>query len=164
MREKAGLAIKAHRSSPDSKIGGKSNMFESILQNDSIPASEKQQNRIAQEGFGAIGAGGETLSRTLAATIFFVLAAKDSVLQRIREELLTVIPGPESRPDLNALEKLPFYVSVGIEERATHAYDKQTAVIKESLRCAPLLASRLPLVAPQEKLRYQKWEIPAGVS
>lgn len=40
----------------------------------------------------------------------------------------------------------------------------QTAVIKESLRITALVTSRLPLVSPQEPLRYGDWDIPPRVS
>lgn len=39
----------------------------------------------------------------------------------------------------------------------------QTAVVKESLRITALVTSRLPLVSPQEPLRYGDWVIPVGV-
>lgn len=38
----------------------------------------------------------------------------------------------------------------------------ETAVVKESLRITSLVASRIPLVAPYESLKYKHWCIPPG--
>jgi hypothetical protein len=39
-----------------------------------------------------------------------------------------------------------------------------TAVIREGIRLASVVTTRLPRSAPDEILRYKEWDIPAGVS
>ncbi|MCJ1333200.1 hypothetical protein MMC10_009894 [Thelotrema lepadinum] len=147
MRREASIAVHEHgKSASQAKHLGRVNIFESILRNDSLSASEKSGNRIAQEGFEVMSAGGETTSRVLAAALFYVLAGKNSELSRLKEELSTVVKDGSSRPSWSALEQLPYL----------------TAVIKESLRITAPISSRLPVVAPQENLQYGEWEIPAG--
>lgn len=71
----------------------------------------------------------------------------------------------DTRPDVKDLEKLSWLVSGCICNKLLHTETAavQTAVVKETLRIAALVTSRLPLVSPMEPLRYGDWEIPAGV-
>lgn len=39
-----------------------------------------------------------------------------------------------------------------------------TAVIREGIRLASVVTTRLPRLAPDEVLQYKEWDIPAGVS
>lgn len=39
-----------------------------------------------------------------------------------------------------------------------------TAVIREGIRLASVVTTRLPRSAPDEVLQYKEWDIPAGVS
>ena len=112
MRREASIAVHEHgKSASQAKHLGRVNIFESILRNDSLSASEKSGNRIAQEGFEVMSAGGETTSRVLAAALFYVLAGKNSELSRLKEELSTVVKDGSSRPSWSALEQLPYLVS-----------------------------------------------------
>lgn len=121
-------------------------LFESILASKILSLKEKGANRVAQEGFVVLVAGGETTARVITTATFHILENKDTVLRRLKEELSTVMVDPDMNVDMRVLEQLPWL----------------TAVVKESLRITALVTSRLPLVSPQESLRYGDWEIPPG--
>jgi cytochrome P450 len=88
----------------------KSQLFETIYQS-SLPDSEKTVHHLAQQGFGLIGAGGETIARVLSPTIFFILSTP-GVEARLVEELRSVMPDWEgSIPDLKVFKALPWLVS-----------------------------------------------------
>ncbi|KAH6662817.1 cytochrome P450, partial [Halenospora varia] len=122
------------------------NVFKVILENPNLPAIDKKQKRIAQEAFVVMAAGGETTGRVLTTATYFMLANKETMLSKLKEELATVMLDPTLPADLTVVEKLPYL----------------TAIIKESLRITALVTSRLPLISPNKPLRYQDWEIPAG--
>ena len=86
------------------------NIFHSILSHKGLDTSEKQFKRIAQEGFVAIAAGGETTGRALTTATFFILANSERILPRLQQELRQVMPHPEDRPSLHELQKLPWLV------------------------------------------------------
>ncbi|CAD6568443.1 MAG: hypothetical protein ASARMPRED_001717 [Alectoria sarmentosa] len=130
----------------DGTTARSTNVFESILASKVLPTKEKEANRIAQEGFVVLVAGGETTARVLTTATFHILAKKETVLLRLKEELATVMVDPDTQVDVKTLEQLPWL----------------TAVIKESLRITALVTSRLPLVSPQEPLKYGDWDIPPG--
>ena len=58
-----------------------------------------------------IAAGGETTARVLATATFHLLANQNSVLVKLKNELVTVMEDPNTRPDMRTLEKLPWLVS-----------------------------------------------------
>ncbi|KAI0410652.1 putative flavonoid 3-hydroxylase [Xylaria grammica] len=121
------------------------NIFRTILDNNELPLAEKAFDRISHEGVVVLGAGGETVSTTLAVGTYFVLACRDVVQPRLNEELREVMPTPDTRPSLRELERLPWL----------------TAVIKEVLRISVLVTSRFPLIS-KTPLRYKDWTIPPG--
>ncbi|KAI4212437.1 MAG: hypothetical protein LQ351_004870 [Letrouitia transgressa] len=121
------------------------NIFHTILES-SLPAEEKTAQRLGQEGFVAIAAGGETCARMMSNAIFYILANRDHVLPTLAQELEEVMPTLTCRPELKTLERLPYL----------------TAVIRETLRLTALITSRLPLVAPDQVLRYKDFIIPPG--
>jgi len=110
----------------------------------SIPPQEKSFERLAQEAFVFLFAGSDTSSHALSHALYY-LVANSTVLERLRQELSTVMPNPKFKPELKVLEGLPFF----------------TAVIRESLRTMSLITSRTPLVAPEDDLKYGDWIIPA---
>lgn len=85
-------------------------LFETILSSKSLPDSEKTYDRIAQEGFVALVAGGETTGRALTVATYHILANRDIVLPRLMEELYKVMPAPDTRASLRELENLPWLV------------------------------------------------------
>ncbi|KAI9690653.1 MAG: hypothetical protein M1820_009933 [Bogoriella megaspora] len=111
-----------------------------------LPPNEKSSQRLAQEGYGLVAAGGETCSRTLTSAVYYVLANKERVIPRLQEELKTVMPTADASVGLKTLENLPWL----------------TAVIRETLRLMALLIARVPLVSPDKALTYGDYTIPPG--
>ncbi len=83
-------------------------LFESIDES-TLPAHEKDEERLAQEGFTMIGAGGETTSRVLAIAMFHILSNPD-ILKRLQEEIMTVMPNASEMPSGKALEESTYLV------------------------------------------------------
>lgn len=140
-------------------------LFLSICES-SLPGCEKEVERLAQEGFVMIAAGGETTSRVLSMAIFHIVS-NPSVLQRLQKEIMTVMPDATRRPSVKALDELIFLVKICRHCCCTLALlmadvEKQRAVVKEVLRVSALITSRSPLVAYKD-LFYHTWRIPPKV-
>ncbi|KAL9097878.1 MAG: hypothetical protein Q9165_000204 [Trypethelium subeluteriae] len=112
-----------------------------------LPESEKSVQRLFDEGFVVVVAGAETSSRILMTLLYHVII-NPKVHARLRTELEEAISDPMVLDEWNHLETLPYL----------------KAVIKESLRIAALLTTRLTQVPPDEALQYGNTVIPAGVS
>ncbi|KAH0344390.1 alcohol oxidase, partial [Aureobasidium melanogenum] len=97
------------------------------------------------EGFILVGAGGETTAQTLAVLTFHLLN-NPIVLQKLQHELDTLMPSPEGQVSWQQLEQLPYF----------------RAVITEAHRVQAVITTRLIRIAPNEVLKFQDWEIPAG--
>ena len=87
------------------------NLFHSILSSN-LPVAEKRQDRIAQDGFVILVAGGETTARVLATATYHLLANPDSSLLNLKKELAVVMEDPKIRPDIRILEQLPWLVCI----------------------------------------------------
>ena len=87
------------------------NIFESILASKILSVQEKQANRVAQEAFVVLVAGGETTARVLTTATFHILANRETVLLRLKEELTTAMTDPDENIDMKTLEQLPWLVS-----------------------------------------------------
>lgn len=87
------------------------NIFESILASKILSVQEKQANRVAQEAFVVLVAGGETTARVLTTATFHILANRETVLLRLKEELTTAMTNPDTHVDMKTLEQLPWLVS-----------------------------------------------------
>ncbi|KAL8753030.1 MAG: hypothetical protein Q9184_005544 [Pyrenodesmia sp. 2 TL-2023] len=129
----------------DAKPSKPSSIFDSIIASKGLSPKEKEVDRLAQEGFVVLVAGGETTAQVLTTGTYHLLANKNP-RQRLKDELATIMVEPGAQPPLKVLEQLPWL----------------TAVVKESLRITALVTSRLPLVSPKEPLRYGEWDIPPG--
>ena len=161
MQEQAAAAISEHNTTrPDAKKTG-GNLFHTILSSN-LPAAEKNPKRMAQDAFSLISGSGDTVARTLTTAVFH-LHDNPAHLERLREELKTVMSGPCSDVELSTLEALPWLVSTKRASDLHQLTPRQTAVLKESLRISALIMIRAPLVAPTEWLRYQEWVIPPKV-
>ena len=122
MHKQAAAAIEEHMTVPSCdtdtseskashlRLRSPPNLFKSILSSNALPVSEKRKDRIAQEGFVAIAAGGETTGRVLTNATYHLLADEGSSLLKLQEELLQVMPDPEMRIDVKRLEQLPWLV------------------------------------------------------
>ena len=139
-------------------------LFLSICES-SLPGCEKEVERLAQEGFVMVSAGGETTSRVLTMTLFHIVS-NPRVLERLQNDIMMVMPDATRSPSVKALDELPYLVKVSHRclTRAVLMADvlKQRAVIKEVLRVSALITSRSPLVAHKE-LFYRTWRIPPMV-
>ncbi|CAG8953030.1 hypothetical protein HYFRA_00003223 [Hymenoscyphus fraxineus] len=117
-------------------------LFQIILDSN-LPPEEKTASRIGSEAFTILGAGGDTVARAIATTTFHILS-NPHILQKLKQELKEAIPIKSEIPDYKSLKDLVWL----------------TSIIKEGLRIASPVSSRLPLVPPTP-LRYKKWTIPA---
>ncbi|KAL9092331.1 MAG: hypothetical protein Q9165_004505 [Trypethelium subeluteriae] len=129
-----------------STFSSRPTVFQTILLSN-LPPEEKSRERLRQEGFVFMAAGGETVGRTIMSATYYIIANKDRVLPRLKQELATVIPDPAQPADVRTLETLPWL----------------SAIIRETLRVNALFTARLPLVAPSQSLIYGGYTIPKGV-
>ena len=78
--------------------------------------------RLAQEGFVMLAAGGETTSRVLS-TAFFHILSNPHVLRRLQEELMAVIPDATRLPSVKVLEDLIYLVILALSSHVSHPRD-----------------------------------------
>ncbi|EED13527.1 cytochrome P450, putative [Talaromyces stipitatus ATCC 10500] len=100
---------------------------------------------LYEESQALLFGGADTTGTTLMHGSFYVLTAP-TVYRRLKEELISAWPVLEDAPDLCELQKLPYL----------------TAVLKESLRMSPGVASPLPRVVPASGARIGKVFVPGG--
>lgn len=121
---------------------------QAILRSTNLPPAEKTQERICAESMILVAAGTETTARTLAVTIYHVLA-NPAVYSRLLEELRTLLPTPLSPlPSVAALEALPYLV----------------AVVSEGLRMSHGVAGRMARTAPEQDIRVGDYRISSGTT
>ena len=88
------------------------NAFQAIISCESLPAQEKQADRIAQEAYILIAAASVTTAVVLTTATYHLLMHKNDYLARLKEELESVMEDPYTRVDVRTLEQLPWLVSV----------------------------------------------------
>lgn len=120
-------------------------VFHTLLRSD-LPAQEKETRRLAEEAVLLVGAGTHTTSWILTVITFYLLS-NPPLLQKLREELRTVMPEVDSYAPLMELEKLPFL----------------TSVLKEGLRLGHGAVVRSSRIAPDASLKCGDWAIPPGI-
>lgn len=93
MGKQAGDAVREFHSIPPTKnkaadnnsskriAAASRNVFLGMLASTSLPEYDKSQDRIAQDGFVVLAAGGETTSRVLNTATYHLLANKCTILQ-----------------------------------------------------------------------------------
>ena len=118
-------------------------LFHEMLNSDLSP-KEKSVNRMVQEAQVIIGAAILTTSWAGAIASFHIIDNPE-IFKKLRAELEEAIPDPSTQLDWQTLEPLPYL----------------TGCVKEGIRLAYGIASRLPRVARQD-LKYRDWIIPAG--
>lgn len=74
-----------------------------------MPVHLRGVDRLSDEGFALVIAGSETTARSLSVGIFALLS-DERMRSKLREELRTIMPTPESCPTWNQLEQLPYLV------------------------------------------------------
>ncbi|KAF2438280.1 cytochrome P450 [Karstenula rhodostoma CBS 690.94] len=119
-------------------------VFHTLLRSD-LPEQEKETRRLAEEAVLLVGAGTHTTSWILTVITFYLLS-NPPLLQKLRDELRTVLPEVDSHAPLMELEKLPFL----------------TAVLKEGLRLGHGAVLRSSRIAPDASLKCGDWTIPPG--
>jgi cytochrome P450 len=132
------------------KIRQNPTIFESLRDNPALPPQEKTVKRLTDEGAVLLLAGSETPAKVMA-MIHYHLVANPAKLERLREELRTVMggqlnPAKGELPSLHDLEKLPYL----------------NAVVTEGLRLHNGITARAQRVAPTETIMYGEWAIPPG--
>ena len=111
-----------------------------------MPDSEKEIERLVQEGQVLVAAGSETTGRALYVSAFHILT-NPHILQSLRDAIAPVMPTPTSKPTWAQLEQIPYL----------------TALIKESLRHAGSVSTRLSRISPKDHpIRYKGWTFPPG--
>ena len=93
------------------KTGSGTDVFQAIISCGSLPAQEKQEDRIAQEAFNVILAGSLTTAVVLTTATYHLLMDQDNCLAKLKEELRAVAEDPYTRVDVRTLEQLPWLVS-----------------------------------------------------
>ncbi|KAL4968152.1 cytochrome P450 [Aspergillus stella-maris] len=123
----------------------KRTIFYDILNSAVLLPEDKTEKRMAEEAFGMVVAGGYTTGKAMANLIYH-LHANPQWLERVREELHTVMPSPDTPIKLSNLQALPIF----------------TACVKENLRIGYIIVDNIMLVEPVETLVYKNWVIPPG--
>jgi cytochrome P450 len=85
-------------------------IFCALRDNEELPAAEKSVQRLADEGEVLIAAASETTAKTLTWTAFYIIDTP-GVLEKLREELKSVMKSSTDEPSLTELEKLPYLVT-----------------------------------------------------
>ena len=119
MEGEAAKAIRSYQCLSDSeqnlghgqaeKPAPKANFLYQILGSD-LPEREKSKQRMGQEAFSIIAAGGETVGRTLSLATYHLLS-NPAILERLRNELTEAHPNLRVPLAVTKLEHLPFLVS-----------------------------------------------------
>lgn len=125
------------------KAGKSSATVFATLLDSGLPAKELSPTRLQHEAISLVGAGIETTKRALSVASFHILQ-NPAILARLREELITAIPDPETPPPLEVYEKLP-YLSASIEE---------------ALRLSYGIAQRMPRISDTQSITYQSYVLP----
>jgi cytochrome P450 len=118
-------------------------LFHELLDSD-LSEQEKSVHRMVQEAQVVVSAAILTTSWAAAVASFHIINDPE-IFKKLRAELVEAIPDPFSRLEWQNLERLPYL----------------TGCIKEGIRLAYGISSRLPRVARQD-IKYKQWVIPAG--
>ncbi|KAJ9382944.1 hypothetical protein DTO063F5_5463 [Paecilomyces variotii] len=124
-------------------------IFREILSSTTLPASDKAQQRLADEATILVAAGVETTAFALTVGIFHIVDTP-AIYRRLKNELHDAFPnGDTVMPSLLELEKLPYL----------------KACIQESLRLSYGISARNPRRHPDRDLRYNdQYTIPKGTT
>ncbi|PYI26859.1 cytochrome P450 [Aspergillus indologenus CBS 114.80] len=114
-----------------------------VLAHPSIPAAERTLARVQDEAMIVLLAGTETTANAISMALYR-LYTNPTILQRVRDELQSIVPDPFQIPPWSTLERLPYL----------------SATIKESLRLSYGSIARMARVAPDETLTYKNYRIP----
>ena len=148
--QRVGVQVKKIKADPETmslittEKRRKDTIFAQILASD-LPEEELSDERLIDEGVLIATAGSETTAWAITITTYHIMT-NPGILARLRAELETVeIPAGDPVAPWTSLEKLPYF----------------TAVIKEGVRLAGGMLSRLPRIYDQP-IQYKQYTIPAG--
>lgn len=148
--QRVGVQVKKIKNDPETmerimtEKRRKDTIFAQILSSD-LPEHELSDQRLIDEGVLIATAGSETTAWAITITTYWLMKSPD-VLAKLRQELSTVeIPAGDPVAPWTSLEQLPYL----------------TAVIKEGVRMAGGMLSRLPRIY-DKPIQYKEWVIPAG--
>jgi cytochrome P450 len=119
-------------------------IFQTVLDSN-LPPAEKTVERITDEAFVMVVAGGETTARALTNAVYHLLA-NPSWLRKIQRELDEVMFDPAKLASYAELEACPTLA----------------AAIKETLRVSAPVTNRVQVLDPEHQLVFDKWAIPIG--
>ncbi|KAJ5091017.1 hypothetical protein N7532_009701 [Penicillium argentinense] len=138
-------------------------IYPAILADQEVPLLEKSQSQLEDSALFLMLAGTNVPSQTIAITMFHILN-NPAIYQRLKEELFIVLPDVTTIPSIERLEQIPYLVGCVVIPLSNHVGLKSlpTATIREGLRLESIVTTRLLLSAPNDVLRYQQWDIPAG--
>jgi hypothetical protein len=80
------------------------------LSSPDMPEHFRSADNLTDEGFSLVIGGTETTARSLSLGMYHLLS-DPHLLNKLREELRSVMPTPESKPTWNELEQLPYLAS-----------------------------------------------------
>jgi cytochrome P450 len=120
-------------------------IFHEILNEPSLPPSEKTEKRMTAEAESLVGAGTLTSAHMLSLTSYFVLS-NPKISENLLKELEVAMPNPNSSPSQQVLESLPYL----------------NAVMDEGFRMSYGSMHRLSRSHPRDALQYRDWIIPPG--
>jgi hypothetical protein len=112
-------------------------IFHELLDNPTLPESEKEPKRIWQDGYVTVVAGTLTTADALTWAVYGLLA-NPQCLVTLKEELATAFPDANASPSLLTLENLPYL----------------TAVLYEALRLSNGVSMRLSRIDPEKAIVY----------
>lgn len=121
-------------------------IFNAILNDMNLPASEKSNIRLADEAQLLLGAGIEITAWTLCQTLFYVLS-NPNILKRLKAELR------EAVPDISAADAFSF--------AKLEALPYLRGCLKEGIRLSLSVTARNPRVL-KDALVWNDWVIPPG--
>ncbi|KAI9834936.1 MAG: hypothetical protein M1819_002659 [Sarea resinae] len=124
-------------------------IFEAMIHSDLSPG-EKTDDHLREEAQSLIGAGTETVARTLAVISYYLLEAPEK-LMRLRDEFNSVVSTSSIGALLPQLEQLPY---LGRKQ----SFWKDSAGYSLSYGSS----TRLQRIAPDRDIYYDDWTIPAG--
>jgi cytochrome P450 len=132
----------------DSKDANHRTIFYEIINSD-LPAAEKSNARLAQDGQIVVIAGTLTTAWALCVAVFYLLSQPET-LTKLKAELATAMKSSTEAISLAALEQLPYL----------------TGCVQESIRLSYGVSTRLQRIAPDETLVFndgkKNWYIPPG--
>jgi cytochrome P450 len=118
-------------------------VFHEILNEPTLPPSEKTEMRMKAEAQSLVGAGTLTSAHMLSLTSYFILKDQE-VYRNLMKELEIAMPDPDSSPSQQTFESLPYL----------------NAMMDEGLRLSYGSMHRLSRSHPKDTLQYREWIIP----